>query len=115
MRAERIFRRAWYTDTANTICLKEYTMWNDRARFLKGLVKGVTTVLRTTGSALGSLYDKGVVMVHQAQNKVLHSEKGGLNRTINESRMKILALKCEIGKESARLKWYRLLKQAGKH
>lgn len=90
-------------------------MWNDRARILKELVKGVTTVLQTTGSALGSLYDNGAVMVDRARKSAIYSGKGELNRTINESRMKILALKCEIVKEGARLKWYRLLKQAGKH
>jgi hypothetical protein len=90
-------------------------MWDKRTRFLKSVLKGARNVLKTTGAALGSLYDNGAVIVDRTRQAVLHSKKGDLNRTINESRMKILALKCEIGKEAARLKWYRLLKQAGKH
>jgi len=93
---------------------KEETMSKKRQRFVKTLVDGAATAIDVSASALVLIYKAGTVLVNRTRKPALHIEKTGIESKISKSRIKLITLRYEIGKENLRLTWYGLLKQVDK-
>lgn len=86
-------------------------MLENRKHFLKAMLKVTIKVLSVGGSVIGSAYDTGAALVNDTSKTLLRTTQTGLKHSINESRKKIIHLRYEISKESARLKLYSMLKK----
>ena len=89
-------------------------MWRRRNHYVNAAMNGVVTLLNASGDALVSMYDTGISLGRQAQKTVLHASNSKLDHTIYQSRLKVIALKCEIVKETVRQKWFCLLRNLSK-
>ena len=86
-----------------------------RKMFLQAVSKVTTTFLNAGGSALVSMYDSGVVLINRTRIFVKTFDESERSRKTLESKIKISALKYQIGKEIVRLKWYDLCRCIHKH
>ncbi len=81
-------------------------MWRERNRILKTATRALFTVLRVSGSALGSIYDKGVILAGQSLTCLQDRKQSEREFNALKSMMKIVTLNAEIARERTRLKYF---------